>query len=154
MKKKIKLLEQIAKILSPGMLLDQYAEDGNGQLFREDDYYFLKPEYRYKLASQISALFNTEEIREKIARTIWDSETEGVYPDWKDIPPIAKKFYLEVADKILSLLFDQKQEKEPCPDKNFRKCYEPHLRNYPDCFEECGCDVCEAPIFGTGYKKE
>lgn len=28
-----------------------------------------------------------------------------------------------------------------------RKCYEPHLRNYPDCFEECGCDVCEAPLF-------
>ena len=31
--------------------------------------------------------------------------------------------------------------------KNFRKCYEPHLRDYPGCFEECGCDVCEAPLF-------
>jgi hypothetical protein len=29
----------------------------------------------------------------------------------------------------------------------FRKCYEPHLRDYPDCFEECGCEHCEAPIF-------
>ena len=28
----------------------------------------------------------------------------------------------------------------------FRKCYEPHLRDYPDCFEECGCDTCESPL--------
>lgn len=29
----------------------------------------------------------------------------------------------------------------------FRECYEPHLRDYPDCFEECGCDECEAPLY-------
>jgi hypothetical protein len=29
----------------------------------------------------------------------------------------------------------------------FRKCYEPHLRDYPDCYQECGLDHCEAPIF-------
>jgi hypothetical protein len=28
---------------------------------------------------------------------------------------------------------------------SFRHCYEPHLRDYPDCLEECGCDSCEAP---------
>lgn len=28
----------------------------------------------------------------------------------------------------------------------YRRCYEPHLRDYPDCFQECGCDVCEAPV--------
>lgn len=33
----------------------------------------------------------------------------------------------------------------------FRKCHEPHLRDYPDCFEECGCDVCEAPLFSYTY---
>lgn len=30
---------------------------------------------------------------------------------------------------------------------NFRKCYEPHLRDYPDCFQECENDVCEAPLY-------
>ena len=30
---------------------------------------------------------------------------------------------------------------------NYRKCYEPHLRDYPDCFQECGCDECEAPLY-------
>lgn len=29
---------------------------------------------------------------------------------------------------------------------NFRKCYEPHLRDYPDCLEECGFDTCQSPI--------
>ena len=29
----------------------------------------------------------------------------------------------------------------------FRKCYEPHLRDYPSCFEECSCDVCKVPLF-------
>lgn len=39
------------------------------------------------------------------------------------------------------------REDEYMPDGNlFRECFEPHLRVYPDCFEECGCDVCEANI--------
>ena len=37
------------------------------------------------------------------------------------------------------MLEEQKKSK-------FRKCYEPHLRDYPDCFEECGCDTCESPL--------
>ena len=35
----------------------------------------------------------------------------------------------------------------------FRKCYEPHLRDYPDCFEECGCDICEAPLFSQSFEE-
>ena len=39
-------------------------------------------------------------------------------------------------------------------EDKFRKCHEPHLRDYPDCFEECGCDVCEAPLFSEVEDKE
>ena len=35
---------------------------------------------------------------------------------------------------------------------SFRRCYEPHLRDYPDCFEECGSDVCDAPLFSESVK--
>jgi hypothetical protein len=37
-------------------------------------------------------------------------------------------------------------------ESKFRACHEPHLRDYPDCFQECGCDACEAPLFSEGIK--
>lgn len=96
--------EKIAKII-----IDEFGEE-------------YKEEYLEGLASQISALFNTEEIREKIANIIWgypylhtwltldDAKT---YPKWKG----QTEFCYTQASQILSLLFGQRQEKI-CPHCN------------------------------------
>ncbi len=70
-----------------------------------------------KIASEILALFNTEEIREKIAEWLYNHEQlkyQTKTLSWNELPEIAKQVWLNNAFQILSLIFDQKQE--VCPE--------------------------------------
>lgn len=77
------------------------------------------------VASQISALFNTEEIREKIARWLQKHTDWAENLEWDDFDEEAQEGFRDSADNLLSLLFDQKQE--VCPPQELVDGIAKHL---------------------------
>jgi hypothetical protein len=57
---------------------------------------------------------NREEMREKIAKAIWDvsEKQNGKYEVWEDTSSFWKQLYYEYADAILALLPDREEERE------------------------------------------